>query len=263
MLTSLEAKSGHGAVELPGGFIDAGGTIHRVVLLKEMTGVEEDILSGSGPVSVRMSTILENCTLRIGTIEDREQVKNALLSLPVGDRLALVIALRELSLGPDFEMRVKCPAVDCRKEQSYTAKLADIKPKEMDEPERRSFSDELPSGKKIVWEVLTGRDEEQFLSVEKKVGEGIGTKQLLMRVRSVEDENGKAHQINLNGIQLKQSINILKSLSLRDREFIRKRIDECEPDVDREIEFICSSCGMEWKGQLGVGQLGFFFPSVR
>lgn len=129
------------AVQLPGG-IRVDGSIAFEVELRELSGVEEDLLvalkrrqqgdkSGKAAITPsvvlqRLSAILARCTVRMGPVsaeENREPETatqkpffDAWHGALSGDRAVALIALRRLSLGDAYVFTARCPMRDCRTE---------------------------------------------------------------------------------------------------------------------------------------------------
>ena len=55
----------------------------------------------------------------------------------------------------------------------------------------------------------------------------------------------------------------VKALSLRERGEFRSLVDEHEGGMDTDVQFSCAECKHEWRGELPVISMNFFFPSAR
>jgi len=251
------------SVELPCGFIDSEGTLHDTLTVGEMTGYEEDILAGKGPIVPRLNQIIANCTKRFGAMDDRREIGMAVTRMAAPDRLAALIAIRRVSLGDYYDVKVECPS--CREQSRFSLNLAQIDILRMKDQMQRDREDALSTNRRIRWHVMSAADEE-WLSKRTKRKEDVLTLAMLARVDAVEiDQEGDGkyafYEIDREGKGFKKALAALKSLSIRERNDIRRLFDEHEGSVDTEVEFDCPACQYEWKSEMDVGQAGFFFPS--
>lgn len=249
----LDVAPGCMAVELPCGYIK-DGVVHSVAIVREMTGYEEDILAAKGPIVQRLARIIENCMVSIGNLSERRDIAAAVSELTGNDRLALIIAIRRLSLGDYYDPKVVCPGCGSTHTQSLNLSQVEIVP--MKNRMLREREDILSSGKIITWHVLKTDDEEWLQSIRKKYKEDVLTLALLARVDVVGEE--KLDRVK----KFKDSIACLKKLGIKDRGEIRKLFSEEEGSVDIEVDFQCPDCEREWKADMDVGQSSFFFPSA-
>jgi len=250
-------------VELPCGFIDSEKKLHDTLVVGEMTGWEEDILGGKGPIVPRLNQIITNCARRFGDLVERKDIANAVTNMTAADRMTALIAIRRVSLGDYYDVKIECPK--CNDKSRYSLNLADIDIVRMKDQYNRVREDELTSGKRVRWHVMNSSDEE-WLSKRTKKKEDVLTLAMLARVEAVDvdikkDGNVEFFEIKREGKNYKQALEALKSLGIRDRNEIRKLFETYEGSVDTMVEFECPGCQYEWKADLDVGQPGFFFPS--
>lgn len=242
-------------VMLPCGYLDADGGIHQELVVSEMTGHEEDLLAAKGPILQRLNQIILNCTRRLGGIEDRKQLNVAVNALTASDRMVAFLAIRRVSLGDFYEVKVQCPNPDCRDEVRYTLNLAEVEIKAMADPTQRTFEHTLSSGRVVQWHVMTATDEE-WLAAKGKKKEDVLTLGLLSRVDAIGGE-----PINRDR-SYKDAMARLKGLPTRDRSEIRALFEQHEGHVETMVDFACPSCQHEWRDELNLGQPSFFFPSA-
>jgi len=243
-----DAKTTQGEFELPGSYIDDEGGIFSVVKLKEMTGKEEDILAARTiPFVRRVNTVLRNCieSLSNGTkeITDKKELLIAVQKMTIGDRLFLIIALRRVSLGDMFSMEIICP--DCKKQGHYSVDLKDLDVKKMEKKDLREYEVKMPCGKVAKMKIMLGEDESRISKIRNE--NDFLTLSLLARV------------IEIDGKQ--PSLTTIKDLSIRDRNYLRAKMDEVEGGIETIVDVTCSSCGTDFKTDLDVGDRNFFFPS--
>lgn len=245
------------AVEIPCGVVDPDdpSVIHSTMVVHEMTGREEDLLTGKGAALPRINQIIANCTDRIGNISDRAFISRAVGSLSASDRMVALIAIRRASLGDFYEVKVNCPKESCGRAIRYTLNLSEIEIRPMSDRGKRQFEHALPSGRIVQWHVMTSQDEE-WLNAKARRKEDVLTLAILSRVDSVGDVKIERDK-NKN-----EAMEVIKSLTTRDRNFIRTIFEQNEGHVDTNVDFLCPECEHEWQAELEIGQKGFFFPSV-
>jgi hypothetical protein len=238
---------------LPGGLIKEGKLYDRVCL-REMTGVEEDIMIDRKlSVGRRMNLVMANCMTSLES-EDGDEVDgvidskgmlDAVQDLTVGDRVVLMLLIREASLGPMFPMRVNCP--ECGEAGNYQVNLHDLVIKALPDKMVREYTETLPSGQKAKLKIMTGR-EEGLLTAKRN------------------DPDFLSHAIGLRLVELEGkpvgSVHQIKALSLKDRNALRTAFEEHEGGVDTDIDITCDKCGRESTVVLDIAQKDFFFPSA-
>lgn len=238
-----EAKSTVGIFELPCGYLAPDGELITEVQVREITGVEEDMLAAKNiPGGKKITQLLGNCLERLGPMTDKPILVRCARDLLIGDRVFLMLAIRRVTLGDDFPFEKECPK--CDHKSLYTVDLGSLETQKMGDPKKRVYEGALPNGKSVRWHCMTGKEEETL----SKVGTTDAlSASILVRVDSI------------NGGPV--SMQAIKALSMRDREWLRERFDESEGGVDTTLQLTCPECGAEFEDQLDVGQTGFFFPS--
>ena len=238
-------KSSQGVYELPCGYLDAEGKIHTEVVLREMTGAEEDLLASKQiSPSKKFSELISRCVTRIGTVTDRGQISAIVRQLPIGDRVFLLFAIRRVTLGDNYPFSDKCPNDSCGIESVYKIDLSVLEVKKMPDPLKRIYDITLPSGDTARFRVSTGEDEERVSKFEKSA-DAI-SQSVLMRLEQ------------LNG--LPPTLEAVKAMGWKDRQALRSAWDKVEGGVETEMEMQCPRCGHEFKRDVQVG-LSFFYPS--
>ncbi len=238
-------KSSQGIFDLPCGFLDEEGALHTEVKVREMTGNEEDLLTSKAtPFHKKMNELLARCIERIGTITDPAKIVAAVPELTIGDRTFLVFAIRRVSLGEEFHFHEKCS--ECKKESLFSVNIGDLDLKRMPDPSKRLFENKMPSGKVVRYRTMIGRDEERLAKIA-KVDDPLSVT-MQMRVESIDGQPA--------------TLADLKKLSLKDRNFLREKFEDTDGGVDTSAEMQCPNCNTEFKSDIDVSQVGFFFPSA-
>lgn len=262
-----EPKSSIGVFELPCGYLDAAGVLHREVLLSEITGREEDMLANDKvPAQRKMGQLLIACIQRLGSLTDKKDIAAAVPELLVGDRVFLLLAVRRVSLGDEYPYRDKCP--ECEKESLMNIDLSTLDIIKMPNPKQHIYDAQMPSraackawantgevpepekskptGRMVRFRMMKGKDEEQVGKVSGK--EDAISKLLQIRVELLD---GKPPEVSDF-----QSMTMAERLYMRDGLFRQQ-----DGGVETTLEVECPLCGAEYERELEIGQTGFFFPS--
>lgn len=253
---------GRGEFTLPCGFIDGAGKVHKNIILREMTGVEEDMLDDDDVSKVeRITSILCACTEKIGDTTNPEEIRQVIADeMPAGrgitstDRIAAMIFLRRVSVGDLYKFQRRCPRCG-HVTKNRSVDLTRIKMKEIPEERvgKRRVEVVLPRTKqKCVLRVMTARHEHKVVEL-RPTSKELRTAAMSARVEQI----GEARFVNN-----REAFDALKALPQKDRLFIRRVYDLMEADVDTEVEVVCDSmvCGAEWTFPLDVGQVFFSNP---
>lgn len=263
-----QARASEGIFTLPAGHIDENGVLHREVQIREMTGEEEDLMGArSGDFQARMNQVMANCTMRIGTIEDRPRILTIIRKLPIADRTFLFTALRRVSLGDEYTMEVECPK--CDKTSQMILDLDGLAVKGMPDPEKRVYDVTLPSGKAAKWKIMTGEEEEKLTTLRDASNmRDVLSYAIMMRLVEYDGQ-----QLELGGRltdargkvsfdkEGRTFLKLVKGMSTRDRNFLRKEFGDNEAGMDTDVEFECPECSAKFTGAFDPTQVGFFFPS--
>jgi len=245
-------KGSNGVFELPCGYLDPHTQeLFTEVQIREITGNEEDMLASQQiPSAQKISQLLSGCVTRIGTVTDKGLIAGMVQNLTVGDRVFLIFSIRRVTLGDELPVREKCP--ECGVKTLFMVDLAeDLSPKPMPDPRKRVFDVTLPSGMEARFRVSTGQDETNLAKLvrrQKHKSDSL-SQAILMRLEMLGDE--------------KPTLKMVKSLGMRDRNFLREQFQEVEGGVDTTLELECPACGNEWEKDLDLSAANFFFPGGR
>jgi len=242
---------------LPVGYVDGEGKVHRHLTLREMTGVEDDMMGNADlPIGERCTNVLSSCVDRIGEITDKETIRKAIsdelevgLPLTEQDRIAAMIYLRRSSLGEIYKFERDCPRCG-KKAENRAVDLRTLKIDECKHPDRRRVKLTLPrSGKVAVVKVLTAKG---ALEIGKLRPDQKDLKSLAIVVR-VESLDGQPLGDPFSAVAK------IQSLPQADRNMIRKVYNAMETYVETDIDVECRNpiCRYKWQFPLDVGQ-GFF-----
>src|SRR5579871_6260218 len=121
-------------VNLPIGYTDDTGQLHRSAVLRKMTGNEEAILAdrrnqrNGGKL---VTELLHSCVVRIGDVPKNGH--RTITSLYSADRNYLLLKLRSITFGPELEARYTCPS--CSENLQLIEDLDDLPVRSLSEGE--------------------------------------------------------------------------------------------------------------------------------
>ena len=222
--------------------------------IKSMTAREEDILT-SMPLLRQgraMSALLRSCIID-KSVDPEEML--------VGDRNAVLIAIRVSGYGAEYEGKLDCPSCDESFEHTFGLGHVPMKHLEVEPVEegRNLFYFELPVLKKrIVFKLLTGAEERELNTLQdrSKKARGAGAQESNVTMRLL-------HQIvSIGGVNDRQKLaKMVRNMPARDSLELRKYIDRISPGVELKDHVTCPSCGEESEVDVPFGA-DFFWPEL-
>lgn len=224
----------------------------ETVDIRAMTAREEDILTSRALIKkgTVITELIKSCLT-----DKRIQVPDMI----VGDRNAIMVALRITGYGAEYAVEADCPKCSARSKQEFN--LADMPIKRLElEPISKGqnvFEFKLPVTKKTVqFKFLTGRDEEEISAIQEKskkhgaIADNLVTSRLQYAIVSVE---GKTDRSTINAF--------IRNMPARDSMSLRKYIEAHEPGIEMKGEFDCASCGEQSEVRVPLGA-SFFWPDA-
>ncbi len=213
------------------------------VELREMTGAEEELLTNQRLIRTgdAVNQVLKNCIVRLD--ENEEPSIKDVLDLLSGDRLFILVKLRQISLGDEVELELVCPNTACRAANVVTVNMEDLEITPYGED--REFSFVLPGSKrKVRFGYLDGHKEKRLAALKEP---SISSAMLIRLI----DIDGSA-----------PSKKLMNEMSLRDRSALRQEMLRVDGGVDTTVETECEVCGTRIRTRLEA-EPGFLFPGVR
>jgi len=225
----------------------------ETVDIRAMTAREEDILTSRALIKkgTVITELIKSCLT-----DKRISVPDML----VGDRNAIMVALRITGYGSDYNVEAECPKCNARSKQTFDLSSLPIKRLETDpiESGRNVFEFKLPVTKKTVhFKFLTGRDEEEINTVlerAKKQGamaDSLVTSRLQYSIVAID---GKTDRGAINGF--------IRNMPARDSMELRRHIDLSEPGIDMKGDLDCPSCNEVSEVRIPLGA-SFFWPDAE
>lgn len=224
--------------------------LQETVDIRAMTAREEDILSSRAYIKkgTVVTELIKACLVN-KSVNPSELV--------IGDRNALMVAIRITGYGSEYEAEVQCSECDAKHSNTFDLSSLPIKHLEIDPvvPGQNEFSFILPYTKKEVrFKFLTGRDEEEIIATSEKM------KKLGMTTESVVTTNLIYTLTSVAGITDKNKISqFIKMMPARDSLALRTFIRDNEPGIDMKQEVTCPACGHCEEVSMPV-TVGFLWP---
>lgn len=221
------------------------------VELRAMTAREEDILTSKAYLKkgTVITELIKSCL-----IDKRIDPRDML----VGDRNALMVAIRITGYGEAYDVEMECPECKLKSQRSFDLSQLPIKRLEIQPvvPGENLFEFNLPvSKKRVQFRFLTGRDEEEILTVSEK------QKKMGIQVESTVTTNLAYSVVSIDGItdknKIKQFINLMPA---RDSLELRKYISQNEPGIIMRQETSCQ-CGWSEEVNIPLG-VTFLWPNA-
>jgi hypothetical protein len=228
-------------------------TLHNqeVIEIRPMTAREEDILMSRALIKkgTVISELIKACLI------DRSFNPQDLL---VGDRNALMVAIRITGYGPDYEAEIECGECNNKGKHSFNLTELPIKRLEVDPVAMgmNAFEFVLPrTRKKVLFKFPTGKDEEEILALSEK------QKKLGLATESSVTTSLQQAIISIDGVEDRFKIsNFIKMMPASDSLALRNYIRENEPGVTMKQETTCPSCGAQEEVNMPLG-VSFLWPS--
>jgi len=213
------------------------------VELREMTGAEESLLTNRRLMKdgEAVNQVLKNCIVRLG--EKTEVTGNDVLDLLSGDRLYILVRLRQISFGEDMDLSLTCPNKDCGEITELQVGLEALEVTGYGK--NREFIFELPRSKKqVVFCLLDGHMEKRLASLKEPSIHAA----MLMRIKEID---GKA-----------PNKNSLEELPAFDLTALRQEMQRVDGGIDTTVNAICASCGTRIVTRLEA-EPAFLFPNIQ
>ncbi|HEY1178389.1 MAG TPA: hypothetical protein VGF17_19715 [Phytomonospora sp.] len=266
-ITEVESRSRRPReydVELPVGYLDADGRLHKTARLRKMTGHEEALLAdrklrANGGKLV--TELLNGCLRGLGEITQVNRQIVGELTSP--DRNFLLLELRKLTFGTELEASYTCPS--CKETTLSLEDLDSFPVRTCDTPGAPEIVVLLEDGfedrAKDAWydllrfRIPIGQDEERISMIARENATK-GTNALLARCLvgvSCDGEDMPDNRREALGTK------ILSDLTMGDRARIEKAFRDEMPGLDLTREIDCQTCGRPMRTSLDL--TSFFTPS--
>ncbi len=209
--------------------------------IREMTATEEGFLASQKMLKSgeAFEKILRNCVL-----EKDVDIDNLL----VGDRYYLMLAIRRLTYGDDYDFKVRCGS--CGQTFNMSVNLSELPVKKLEGDPDATHTITLPrTGKKVTFRLLRGRDEKKIAATLRKSPQELIRLSLYLHTVAVDGNENFSEKF-------------FETLPGADSQCYRRQIDAVTCGVDSVVEVECPECDNEFEAQLPIGE-SFFFPNSK
>lgn len=220
--------------------------------IRAMTAREEDILTSRALIKkgTVITHLIKSCLINKAVDVDE---------MIVGDRNAVMTALRVTGYGSEYTTEVNCPHCSEKSKQEFQLTDLPIKRLEINPVAEGAnlFEFKLPLCKKTVhFKFLTGADETNLSIMMERAKKQGALSESLITTRL-------QHQlVAVNGVKDKSKINMfIRNMPARDSLALRKYIDKHEPGLDMNTWIDCPHCMESSEVQLPMGA-SFFWPDA-
>lgn len=236
---------------LPGGYIDPDGYLHREIVLRPLTGREEELLASQSNLSSakKVTVLLSQCLQRIGSIAPVTETITRLLT--VGDRHYALLQLRALTFGDKVEASIPCPWPDCGKQVDIDFLISQlpIRSTAIQPVYTLVFSPEAMVGIESVEFRLPNGADQEIVSPRLAHNEAEALTLLLCRC------------IHRLGEVVTPSAELIQTLSPLARLEIEKHMESMMPTVELTMGANCPECGRDFTVPFDIQD--FFFGELR
>ena len=220
-------------VELPGGYIDPSGVLHRTAKVRELTGADEEAVLGlrnvKNPIEYT-NLYLDRAVETVGTLPFDPMIRDSLI---LGDRMSLALGIRRATYGKVMTQPDTCP--HCGATIDVHVDLdEDVPVRRLEDPMKRVFSVDLPRGGEATFRLANGGD--QFAAYA-----------MSQRLELVNTEILTRCLISVRGTALNDTVDpkaFVRNLNVSDRRAVLDGIAERQPGPQfGEVKVPCAACG--------------------
>jgi hypothetical protein len=242
-----------GRLVLPGGILDNQNRCFQTVLVRQLTGRDEELLADRRYQNAarQITDFLAQVLVEVPGL-NKPVSKELTEELLIGDRDYLLLRLRQIALGDQVEQVMRCPGTTCEQKADVEFQISELPVRrvtavqphyefELSEP---AYKDDPKSGT-VVLRLPTGRDQDAILD-GKDVNPAIANTRLFARIvkklgRKALDEEGA------------------RNLPLKIRNELTAFLRRVAPGPDLKIEIQCPHCGADMTFPFDL--YSFFLPS--
>lgn len=239
-----------GEFELPVGYIDNLGQLHKTIKLKKMNGEAEEAISDP---KVRdnggklVTELIFNVTEKLGTLPHIN--KDIIRGLSVQDRDFILVKNKQYSLGDVAHFVQACPYCKGKNEVSVDLNNQPVKYLKPGEPREITFDlkDGLINGKGQLCKTITV-----------VIPNGVVQEKLapIARVNPAQATTTMLHMITkeVKGFDFLNP-GVFKKMTKRDRDYVSQKLNDFEAGIDLTVHTMCAECGAEFDTVVPVGSL--------
>jgi hypothetical protein len=232
-------------IDLPRG-IFVNEAWQRQVLLRELTGSDEEALARTRELSDFFDAVIAHGVVRIGTLDlaglpliERQSYLQRLL---IGERDQLFLGVVKTTYGSKKTLSLTCRF--CEQKQDLNIDLdKDFPPVNVAKVEDTSFFYTTSRRQRLEVRPAIGEDQIEVLA---RKGATVAEQNTILMSRCI---------LNCDGELLLDPVEFARSLSMRDRRALMDRMVEQQPRVDLTVTVNCVACREEISIELGWSDL--------
>lgn len=220
-------------IDLPGGWVTDEGEVLRRAEVRELTGADEEVLlrpEFQKNSTKYISEMLRRAVVKIGEVEPTKDMIEAML---IGDRDALVLAVRRATFGDELDLDVVCPR--CETDFGVTYSLANDVPMRRLDDGKRVFDVTLRDGRVAQVTLPTGADQAEAVEKFNKTNLAERNSQVLARCLK-----------SIDGVPVRGDA-VAKKLGMKDRRTLVDFVVNTQPGPQyQEVSQECPNCALSF-----------------
>jgi hypothetical protein len=235
---------------LPGGWWDACGRLHRDVVVRALTGADEELLAAAKATdaAARVTDLLVRSLVRLGDLEPvPAEIVRGLL---VADRDHLLLLVRRLTFGDRVHAELVCPWPECGERVSLEFAITDL-PVHAAAAPAPDYTLAVPTAdgpREVVFRLPTGGDQEELSPWAARDEAGALTALLRRCVLRIDAAAQPAPEQ-------------VDALGPRARAALEAEMERVAPRVERTVDTVCAECGRGFVAPFDLHR--FFFGELR
>jgi hypothetical protein len=230
-------------VELPAGYLcPEDGKLYRSVVVREMSGEEEDLLFNEK--NARAGNSLNKVLAKLCKLKDLPS-QHFVDDLLIVDQYYLLVQARILTYGNIYTFQAKHPEADggCGETTTVRLELDSLKFESPTTPTALEETVSLPkSGLIVTFKKNQGKDQANL----RKIAYGGADDKISQLIQY------RARKIVKDGKEL--PLTVLKQLPLSDRKILREAMSQSEGKAETSVDVPCGGCGQTLKVEMPLNQ---------
>lgn len=224
---------------LPGGYRDPAGGLHRQVILRPITGRDEELLAdrlATNSIPALVTGLLASCVCRLGSFEP--VTPEIMRQLLVADRDYLLLQLRQLTFGSRVLAVLICPMCGQKMDMDFALEQVPVTVRTPPAPGERfelsapaAYLDAAGNAQRLVEIRLPTAEDQERLASHSDLSEAQAVTWLLARcLLRVGDITPVSEAV-------------AAALSTVARREIEERMESLAPQVEWDMDVACPNCG--------------------
>lgn len=239
-------------VVLPGGLLDGAGRCFKSVVLRELTGADEELLcqrfeNGARHVTAFLARAIAAIEGWSGAIDEQ-----CVAGMLVGDRDYLLLRLRQVEVGDHVHQVVRCRSADCGRKVDVDFVISELPVRHVPTVCARyttALVDEQGTRHEARLRLPSGADVEAIADLVAAAQPGAANTRLYARLlESIEGYDVSSEER-------------VRALPMRLRQQLAAFISSAAPGPDLLIDVACPYCEADLSYTFDLH--GFFLPSAR